>query len=209
MQALASTTLREYHAPPTRMRPRGICASAGYGGQRSLIRLRGHCRGLSWEVTMRNRQLHGADARSLKDFVRQHYCVYTFDGREDEDRLRAAMAAVESADVGPSDDPPVVRDVPRVRMRIDRPSQISEAVRRFLPEVERDPRLHALSFVNPLQVALELAVVVSPLVARIVRRGLASTVTFDTRSLDEHGRLRGLGEIHWRPKTTQRGGEQS
>jgi hypothetical protein len=103
---------------------------------------------------------------------------------------------------------PELPDGPHVRYRLETTAQIPEAVHRFLPEVERDPRLHALSFVDPLAVAEELGIAVSPAVARVVRRGLAGAVTFDRRSLDDDGRLRGLGTIRWRPKPLPDGGRR-
>lgn len=145
------------------------------------------------------------EAETLEDFVRRHYCVIDPDGREDIERLTLAVEAVAAAEAEHHEVLPRVPGVAQMRYRIDQPSQIPEAVRRFLPEVEGDPRLHALSFVDPLLVANQLGIVVSPLVARVVRRGLASVVTFDRSSLDAQGRLRGLGTMRWRPRTTQGG----
>jgi len=145
---------------------------------------------------------HPARARdeTIVDFVRQHYCVCGPDGREEVGRLERAVEAVEAAEAARQEWLPELPGVPHLRYRIDTAVQIPEAVHRFHPEVERDPRLHALSFVDPLAVAQELGIAVSPAVARIVRRGLAGTVTFDRRSLDSNGQLRGLGTIRWRPK---------
>ncbi len=57
-----------------------------------------------------------------------------------------------------------------MRFRIDEVSQIPGAVRRFIREVEADPRLHALSFGDPLRLATEeVGVAISPTVARVVR----------------------------------------
>jgi hypothetical protein len=136
---------------------------------------------------------------SPEDLARRSYCVCDFEGREDPERLRRAVEAVINA----SDylDLPDVPGVPRLRHRIDEVSEIPEVVRLFLPEVEADARLHALSFVDPLRVANELGIAVSPTIARTVRRGLAGSVSFDLGSLDPEGRLVGVGEIRWRPKT--------
>jgi hypothetical protein len=146
-----------------------------------------------------------SEAETLEDFVRRYYCVTDPDGREDTERLRLAVEAVAAAEAEHHEALPNVPGVPQVRYRIDDPSQIPEAVQRFLPEAESDPRLHALSFVDPLQVANQLGIVVSPLVARVVRRGLGAAVTFDQNSLDAEGRLRGQGTMRWRPKTAQGG----
>lgn len=142
----------------------------------------------------------GAESEKLEDLVRRCYCLGGPDGREDPQRLRKAIQAVTQSGEASGDHVPEIDGVPRLRCRIDRLSQIPEAVRRFLPEVEADPRLHALSFVDPLLVANELGISVAPAVARTVRRGLASAVTFDLASLDADGRLRGVGTIRWRPK---------
>jgi hypothetical protein len=137
---------------------------------------------------------------TVEEFVRRHYCVSDPDGLEDPARVKLAVAAVIAAEAAQQGTLPRLPGVPHVRFRIDKPSQIQDAVRLFLPEVEHDPRLHALSFVDPLVVANELGVVVSPLVARVVRRGLAGAVTFDRHSLDATGSLVGVGTIRWRPK---------
>ena len=144
---------------------------------------------------------------TLEVFVRRVFCVCGRDGREDSERFRRAAEAVvrASPEFERSGEVtlPDVPGVPPLRYRIDDVSQIPEAVRRFLPEVESDPRLHALSFVDPLRLATEeLGIAISPVVARMVRRRLAGVVSFDPRSLDADGRLRGVGQIRWRPGST-------
>src|SRR5262245_27950917 len=104
------------------------------------------------------------DAARVEHLVRQHYCVWDREGREDPVRVHACREAIVRT-AGASQ--PVVPGVPALRMRVDRVEQIAEAVRRFLPEVERDARLHARSFIDPLAVANELGIAVSPLVARV------------------------------------------
>jgi hypothetical protein len=141
------------------------------------------------------------ESESLEDFARVHYCVTDLDGFEDAKRLSMVVQAVAESEAAGDRIMPDVPGAPLVRYRIDHPSEIPAAVQTFLPEVERDPKLHALSFVDPLAVANQLGIVVSPSVARVVRRGLASVVTFDQRSLDSEGRLRGQGTMRWRPKT--------
>lgn len=136
---------------------------------------------------------------SAEVIARRNYCVCDLDGREDPERLQRAIEAVISA--SNYEDLPNVTGVPRLRYRIDDVSQIPIAVRKFLPEIEADARLHALSFVDPLRVANELGIAVSPSIARTVRRGLAGSVSFDLGSLDSEGQLVGVGEIRWRPKT--------
>lgn len=136
-------------------------------------------------------------------FVRRHWCVCGPDGIEDSDRVARVMAVLarESPDLDPRSEvhAPDVPGVPRLRDRIDEIAQIPEFVRRYLPEVESDPRLHAMSFVDPLRLATDvLGIAVSPRVARAVRRGLRSMVSFDLTSLDAQGRLHGIEAIRWR-----------
>jgi hypothetical protein len=143
---------------------------------------------------------------TLDAFVRRVFCVCGPNGREDSERVRHAAEAIAQnyADFAQREevDLPQVPGVPPLRYRLDQISQIPEAVSRFLPEVEADPRLHALSFVDPLRLATEeLGIAVSPLVARAVRIALTGEVSFDIGSLDEQGRLRGMGRIRWRPKS--------
>ncbi len=141
---------------------------------------------------------------TVEAYVRRSYCISGPDGRDDAERLRKAIEAVTSKGSSGELTPTDIPGVPRLRHRIDHLSQVAEAVRRFLPEVEASPRLHALSFVDPLRVANELGVAVSPAVARSVRRGLSGIVSFDLSSLDDHGDLRGgMGQIHWRPKSSR------
>jgi hypothetical protein len=147
-----------------------------------------------------------APGEALDAFVRRVFCVSGPDGIENGERLRRAIEAVAGItpdfELSRRIDLPDVPGVPRLRYRIDEVSQIPEAVRRFLPEVEANPRLHTLSFVDPLRLATEeLGIAVSPVVARAVRRGLAGAVSFDLSSLDAEGRLQGMGQIHWRPKS--------
>lgn len=85
---------------------------------------------------------------------------------------------------------------------IDDISQIPDFVRRYLPKVEADPKLLALSFVDPLKLATDhLGIAVSSQVARAVRRGLRAMVTFDLAALGPDGQLRGVSNVRWRPKT--------
>jgi hypothetical protein len=129
---------------------------------------------------------------TLHAFVRRHWCVWGPDGAEDTDRITRVL------DTLARQDPDL-----ETRREIDCPdevSQIPEVVRRYLPEVEADPRLLALSFVDPLRLANDhLGIAVSPRVARAVRRGLRGMVSFDLSSLDPGGRLRGIEAISWRP----------
>jgi hypothetical protein len=85
----------------------------------------------------------------------------------------------------------------------------AEAVQEFLLLVESNARLQALSFVDPLRVANELGITVSPLVAHNTpRSGWGSLL--DVNSLDSEGRLVGVGEIRRRPKREgQANGPQS
>lgn len=137
-------------------------------------------------------------AASSIDFARTHYCLCGPDGREDPIKVERAVRALEK--VGASREPPEIEGVARLRFRVETLAQIPEAVRRFLPEVEASPRLHALSFVDPLRVANELGIAVAPAVARTVRRAFGGIVSFDDRSLDPHGKLRGVGNIRWIPR---------
>jgi hypothetical protein len=80
---------------------------------------------------------------------------------------------------------------------LEDPAQIPELMKQLLPRVEADPRLHALSFSDPLRLAEELGVTVTPRMARLIRRALASAVSFDAqRSLVD---APGLVKIQWRP----------
>jgi hypothetical protein len=141
-----------------------------------------------------------APSEAVEDFVRRCYCVCGADGREDLGRVQRAAAAVAQAEASKVTEFPHVPGVPHLRYRVDKVGQIPEAIRCFLSEVEADPRLHALSFIDPLRLANELGIAVSPAVARTVRRGLAGVLSFDLESLDANGRLRGIEKINWRPK---------
>lgn len=143
-------------------------------------------------------------AAKLELFVRENYCVCGPDGREDPIRLRKVMQAVQHPQSSVQQQLPEVPGVPRLRYRIDKVTEIAEAMRKFLPEVEADPRLHALSFVDPLAVANELGIAVSKIVARTVRRRFIGVLSFDPKSLDPGGRLRGVGSIRWDPQGTAR-----
>jgi hypothetical protein len=143
----------------------------------------------------------------IDDLIAKHYCVYGADGRKDEARVevvrKALGAANRDADAGGEVSLPDVPGVPHLHTLIDDPTQIPVVVRELLPRVQADPRLHALSFTDPIRLATdELGVALSPRVARIARRALASAVSFDpARSLDPQGRGQGgLVRIQWRPK---------
>lgn len=141
---------------------------------------------------------------TLHTFVRRHWCVWGPDGAEDTDRITRVLDTLArqypDLETRREIDCPDVPGVPILRDRIDEISQIPEFVRRYLPEVEADPRLLALSFVDPLRLASDhLGIAVSPRVARAVRRGLRGMVSFELDSLDPDGRLRGIEAISWRP----------
>jgi hypothetical protein len=140
------------------------------------------------------------DRENLEELAARSYCVCGADGRLEASRMQKAIDVLRHVRGDATRELPSIDGVPRLRYRIDTMSQIPEAVRRFLPEVERDPRLHALSFVDPLRVANELGIAVSPVVARTVRRSLSGALTFNLQSLDAHGRLRGVGKVRWMPR---------
>jgi hypothetical protein len=92
-------------------------------------------------------------------FVRRHWCVWTPDGAEDTARVTRVLDTLArqypDLETRREIDCPDVPGVPRLRDRIDEVSQLPEVVRRYLPEVEADPRLLALSFVDPLRLATD------------------------------------------------------
>ena len=143
---------------------------------------------------------------TVEEFAQRAYCVCGVDGRVDPDRVRRVAEAVARAYTNFADleeiDPPHVPGVPHLRYRVDDVSQIPEAVRRFLPEVEADPRLHALSFVDPLRLAVEeLGVVISPVVARAVRRALGGWLSFNAAEVLEQGTVPAITRARWLPRS--------
>jgi hypothetical protein len=125
-------------------------------------------------------------------------------GEEDPVRMRSALEAVKRSGRNAAKKPPSVDGVPRLRARVESAAQLPAVVRRYLPEIEKDPSLLALSLVDPLRLVNRLGIAIAPAAAQNVRRALAGKFTFDLGSLDEHGRLRGIGPIKWRPRTEGR-----
>lgn len=118
--------------------------------------------------------------------------------------MLSALRAAGVSDVsGPDDQLPDVPSVPRLRARLDDPRDIPAFAREFLPLVERDPRLHRLSFVNPLRLATdELGIAISPAVARFVRRTMRGAVSFEDTTPTDNA-LRGITRIRWILKSSR------
>jgi hypothetical protein len=137
----------------------------------------------------------------MQDIIRMHYCIWGADGEERADRVRRVEEALRSHGGKGSTDLPDVPGVPKLRGTIEDVRQIPAFVREWLPIVECDPRLHALSFRDPLRLATdELGIRIAPRVARHVRRALRGAVSFDARDVDCEGRMPGITRIAWRPK---------
>jgi hypothetical protein len=143
---------------------------------------------------------------SVEDFVMRCYCVYGTDGEVNEPALKQVTDAVLA--VNPSffkkgdATLPNVPGVARLRARIDKPDDVVPVFAKLLSAAEADPRLHALSFADPLALGIEMGVAVTPPVARFVRRVLASVVPFDRSKgpLEASGKGRfGIESLHWRP----------
>jgi hypothetical protein len=139
---------------------------------------------------------------SLKTIAKVHYCVVGPDGAVSEAKLALAVAALKGAGAAPkskrsSRTLPTVQGVPRLVATLDKVPDIPGFVRKYLPEVAKNPRLHALSFVNPLKLATdELGIAISPAVARYIRRLLRGSVSF-ADAPQVPGSLTGITRIRW------------
>ena len=138
---------------------------------------------------------------SFEKLAHEQYCIVGQDGEIRKDKVARVLSALRAAgvpDLPVSDDQlPDVPGVPRLKARLDDPRDIAAAARKFLPLVESDPRLHRLSFVNPLRLATdELGIAISPVVARFVRRTMRGAVSFDDTT-PTNASLRGITRIRW------------
>jgi len=134
----------------------------------------------------------------LHEIVQKHYCVCGPDGYEDERKVKRVLDALTQARKGEFPD---IEGVPRLKGRIDEVDEIPRFVRKFLPVVEKDPQMHALSFVDPLRLATDvLGLAISPRVSRVVRRSLRGVVSFDVETLKKHGTIAGVAKLRWRLK---------
>jgi hypothetical protein len=137
--------------------------------------------------------------------AKAQYCVVGQDGELSQNKLTRVVDALEAAAKQASGQTqketlPIVAGVPRLKATLDRVEDIPIFVARYLHGVERDPILHALSFVNPLKLATdELGIAVSPLVARFVRRQFRGSVSF-ADGPKVPGQLTGVTNIRWVPK---------
>jgi hypothetical protein len=143
---------------------------------------------------------------SIEEFAERCYCVCGRDGHVDPIVLRRVVETVSSANPKFLESAeaiaPDVLGVSRLRMRVDEAAQIAPLVAKLMPTIEADPRLLALSFSDPLVLAVELGIAVSPKLARQIQRGLSTIVPFDSARgpLDPSGRGRfGITSIRWRP----------
>ena len=129
-----------------------------------------------------------------------YYCVSGPRGEERPDRLEQVIAALSkiTPEAIEAKRLPEVQGVPRLRERVTDIRAIGEAVRKYLPDIARDPRLLALSFTHPLRLANEeLGIAVSPQVASYLHRALRRVVSFDERTPQF---LSGIKSIRWVPK---------
>jgi hypothetical protein len=88
----------------------------------------------------------------------------------------------------------------KTRIVVERAEQIPALVQEYLPRVEADPKLHALSFIDPIRVARELGIEIAPALERAIRRRLRGVFTFDERGLDANGNVAGFRNLRWRPR---------
>jgi hypothetical protein len=139
------------------------------------------------------------DERSAAQIARNEYCVVDENGQESAAKLAAVVATLEARGekAGAECELPDVPGVPRLCGRVTDVRDLAACVRAVLPVIERDPALHALSFVNPLRLAAdELGIAVSPAVARYLRRALRGTVSF-ARTADPDRVFRGITQVKW------------
>lgn len=141
---------------------------------------------------------------SPTDFVRRCYCVRWINGEESPERIKTAVDAVlacnpDFASVSKIKLPDIP-GIPVLRVLVSDPRKLPAIVKELLPVVEADPRLHALSFADPIRLGCEhFGVALTPPVARLCRRRLSKLLSFDpAKSLvNAHG----ITRIKWRPRT--------
>ena len=96
---------------------------------------------------------------------------------------------------------PNVEGVPPLRALLTEIEQVPKLVRRLLPKIERNPRQHALSFLDPLRLANELGIAVTPRIARALRWSWRAVVPFEVPTdFDTPERLAAYSKLRWKPK---------
>jgi hypothetical protein len=139
------------------------------------------------------------DKQTAARIAREEYCVIDEHGRESPAKLAAVLEALDARTSGlvRRSELPDVAGVPRLRGRIENLAQLAVCVEAVLPIVEDDRDLHALSFVNPLRLAVDhLGLAISPTMARYVRRALHGAISFGPAAEPDRV-FKGLRRMRW------------
>jgi hypothetical protein len=149
-----------------------------------------------------------AEDESIEDLVRRWYALRGPAGIEDQGRLDRAMEAVREAnpefDEREEVSVPELDGVPPHEETIEDVDDVHRVIHEVLERIEDDPRLVALSFIDPLRLGSEeLGIVATPEVAAEIRQRLEGRLSFDQERYeeirDENDELRGPEEIRWVP----------
>ena len=130
----------------------------------------------------------------------EQYCIVGRNGKPDQRKIDAVLSAISSHNPRESADLPDIRGIPRLTADVKSIADISGALERYLPVVEANPYLHALSFIDPLRLAVDhLGIRVSPEVASFVQRRMRGIVSFSEDGPSDRW-IERARSMHWKLK---------
>lgn len=150
------------------------------------------------------------EGETLEALVCRCYTVRWIDGNEAEERVRQAMEAVLKANPCFDEDSrsiqlPELERIPYLNTLIDNPRMLHPTIHEALAQIQDDPRLYTLSFIDPIRLGCEeLGIAVTPEVAAELHRRLEGHISFDQERYEEirdhGGSLHGSTNIRWVPE---------
>jgi hypothetical protein len=134
----------------------------------------------------------------LIGLIKNHYCIVDEHGAIAKNKLdRCVQVLMPQYETSNDLDFPCIDGVPYLHMRIENFEQLREAMPRICELVHNDKELLALSFNNPLRMAVDkLGIELTPPMARAIRSLLKKTLRFDDEETATK-RKSGIKKIKW------------
>lgn len=144
---------------------------------------------------------------SIESLAERIYVLRGADGKVITEKLDTAIQALQKANPNLDDHTkdvktPELDQIPYLKEFIKDPRQLHIVIHRHLSQIEKDERLHQLSFIDPLRLAVEeLGITFTPEIAYLVREMLEGVLSFNPKEYaairDGKKRLGGSKNIRW------------